>query len=106
MRIFGMVWTACMGSMQAIQIQAVADHGEFPAQECCKLLFNTYRSLSGILFNFLFKRKAYFLKMLLLQSMHFGVNESQMALEFVLVMFTDKIQLGAVHINAKALRYV
>ena len=57
-------------------------------------------------FNFLFERKAHFLKMLLLQRMHFGINGSQMALEFVFVMFTDKTPLGAVYVNAKALSYV
>lgn len=44
--------------------------------------------------------------MLLLQRMHFVINESQMALEFVFVTFSDKIQLGAVYVNAKALSYV
>lgn len=44
--------------------------------------------------------------MLLLQRLHFGINENQMALEFEFVMFADKIQLGAVFVNAKALGYV
>lgn len=97
---------ACAGETQAVQIQAVADHGEFPAQESCNELFTAYGSLSGILFSFLFERTACFLNMLLLQRTHFGINESQMALEFVFVIVSGKIHLGAVYVTAKALRYV
>ena len=38
--------------------------------------------------------------------MHFGINESQLALEFVFGVSTGKIQSGAVYVNAKALSYV
>lgn len=44
--------------------------------------------------------------MQLLQGLHSGINESQMVLEFVLASFSDKIQLGAVYVNAKTLSYV